>query len=144
MATANKKIGLGAKIGAGLVAAGAVAAAGYYFYGSKNAKQHRGTASTWANNLKKEVLREARGLKNMSAGDFADVVDSVVTTYKGVRSINAADLKRATNELKSNWKMVQRELEQEGKKTVSRARTVGRHAVSRGKKTVQKVAKKVR
>ncbi len=41
---AKKKISKGkvvAEIGAGLAAAGAAAAAGYYLYGSKNAKKNR-------------------------------------------------------------------------------------------------------
>ncbi len=47
MAKAKKtnKGKIAAEIGAGLLAAGAAAAAGYYLYGSKNAKKHRKTAA---------------------------------------------------------------------------------------------------
>jgi len=134
---------LAAEIGAGLAAAGAAAAAGYYFYGSSKAKQHRKVAAKWANDMKKEVVREAKRLKKVDPKALARVVDSVASTYRGVRSVNAADLKRAANELKSNWKLVHQEARQAGRTGVSRAKAVGKRALVRGKKTVKKIAKKV-
>lgn len=131
-----------AEIGAGLIAAGAAAAAGYYFYGSKQAGKHRKIAAKWAGDMKKEVIREAKGLKGINSRQFAKVVDAVADTYRSVRSVKAADLKRAANELKSNWDMVQREVEKGGRKTVSRAKVVGKRAIVQGKKTVKKVVKK--
>lgn len=97
-------------IGAGLAAAGVAAAAGYYFYGSKKAKDHRKIASKWASDMKKEVVKESKKLKDISPAEVAAVVDRVVETYKTVRSVDAADLKRAANELKANWEMVKREI----------------------------------
>jgi hypothetical protein len=119
------------KIGAGIIAAGAVAAAGYYFYGSKDAKKHRQVVTKWATDMKKQVMRKTKDLKNLNAQDFAKVVDTVMSTYEGVKSINAADLKQAAKELKANWKTVKSELEKQGKVSVSRA-----------KSTVKKVVKK--
>ena len=103
MAKKAKKTSKGkiaAEIGAGLAAAGAAAAAGYYFYGSKAAKKHRKIAAKWAGDMKNEVIREAKSLKKINPKDFAKVVDTVASTYRGVASVNAADLKRAANELK--------------------------------------------
>jgi len=101
---------LAAEIGAGLVTAAAVAAAGYYFYGSKNAKDHRKVATKWAGDMKKEVVRRAKGLKEMTEKDFTKIVNAVANTYRGVKKIDTADLKRAANELKSNWRAVKREI----------------------------------
>lgn len=123
---------IAAEIGAGLVAAGAAAVAGYYYYGSKKAKQHRQLAAKWAGDMKKEVMREMKSLKTVNARDFAKIVDTVAGTYRGVRSINAADLKKAANELKANLKMVQQEISK-----------TGRASLSRSKKTVKKITKKV-
>ena len=139
--TSKGKIAL--EIGAGLAAAGA-AAAGYYFYGSKQAKKHRKIAAKWAGDMKKEVIREAKRAKNMNAKDFAKIVDAVAGTYRGVASVNAADLKRAANELKSNLKMVQREIQQTSRKSVSHAKVVGKRVLARGKKTVKKIVKKAK
>lgn len=141
-----KKINKGkiaAEIGAGLVAAGAAAAAGYYYYGSKAAKKHRKIAAKWAGDMKNEVIREAKILKKINPRDFAKVVDTVADTYHGVRSINAADLKRAANELKANWKMVEREIGTTGRKSATRAKVVGKRVLARSRKTVKKIVKKV-
>ena len=143
MAKKTSKGVIVAEIGAGLAAAGAAAAAGYYFYASKHAKQHRKIAAKWAGEMKKEVMKEMQHLEKISEKDFAKVVDMVAATYSGVRSIKAADLKRAASELKSNWDMVQREMKRTGRKDVSRAKVVGKKALSGVKKAVKKIVKKV-
>ncbi|GEM_PF-478249 len=143
MAKKTTKGEVAAEIAAGLVAAGAAAVAGYYFYGSKKAKAHRKIAAKWATSMKKEVMREIKQLQKVTPGQFAKVVDTVASTYRGARSVNAADLKRAVNELKSNWDMVQREMQSEGAKNVSRAKTVGKRSLASGKKTVKKIVRKV-
>ncbi|MFM2330868.1 MAG: hypothetical protein RLZZ26_375 [Candidatus Parcubacteria bacterium] len=137
-----EKGNLGKKIGAGLLVAGAAAAAGYYFYGSKDAKKHRQTATKWASDLKKEVVRKAGDVKKMDAKGFGRIVDTVASTYNGVRSIDAADLRRAVKELKTNWKMVQREVMHAGSKDISRAKVVGKRVVASAKKTVKKPVQK--
>lgn len=118
----EKKSGKGKitlKISAGLVAAGAVAAAGYYFYGSEKAKKHRKIASKWAANMKKEVLQEAKKLEDVSSKTIAVVVDRVAKTYRADRTTDAADLKRAATELKTNWEKLQREAKRAVKKKIS-------------------------
>ncbi len=111
---------MAAGIAVGVAAAAAAAVAGYYFYGSKKAKSHRKIVAKWANDMKKEVIREVKSLEKVNPKDFARVVDTVASTYRGVRSVNAADLRRAANELKANWKMIQREIQKSGKKTVKK------------------------
>ena len=118
------------EVGVGLVAAGA-AAAGYYFYGSKDAKKHRKIAAKWATDMKKDVLKGAKKLEDASPKAFSAMVDSVAKTYQSARSIDAADMRRAAKELKDNWEMVQRE----AKRTV-------RKAVSSAKSTTKKIATK--
>lgn len=117
------------KIGAGLAAAGAAAAAGYYFYGSTHAKKHRNIAAKWAADMKKEVVKEAKNLKNLSPEAFAAVVDRIAKTYQGARSIQAKDVRRAANELKANWDMIRRETKRTVRTSASRARkTIGKRA----------------
>jgi len=112
-----------AKIGAGLVAAGAAtAAAGYYFYGSKKAKAHRKIATKWAADMKKEVLKETKRLEKTSPEAFAAVVDRVAKTYQGIRTVDIAEVKRAAKELKANWGIVRRETKRTVRKSVSRAK----------------------
>jgi hypothetical protein len=142
-----KKINKGkiaAEIGAGLVTAGAAAAAGYYFYASKAAKKHRLIAVKWANGLKKEVIHEVKKLDNVDPKKVGKVIDTVVDTYRGLRSVNKADLKRAVSELKSNWRLVAQEAQKTARKSASRAKVVGKSVLARSKKTVKKIVKKAR
>lgn len=144
MAKKTSRGKVAAEIATGLAVAGAAAAAGYYFYGSKKAKAHRKIAAAWANDLKKEVIREAKRLRNATPKDFAKVVDTVAKTYLDARSVNAADVKRAAHELKSNWEMVQREARKTGRAGVSRAKAAGTRSLARGKRAVKNVLKKTK
>ncbi len=137
MAKKTPKGKIAAEIGAGLVAAGAAAAAGYYFYGSKQAKKHRKVTAKLANDLKKEVVREAEQLESINSNDVKNVIDMVANTYRGVRSVDIADLKRASGELKANLRTVARE----ARKT---RRMMGKRALVHGKKTVKKITRKMR
>lgn len=98
------------EIGAGVLAAAAAAGAGYYFYGAKNAKRHRQAASKWAKGMKNEVVREAKKVKNIDQKTVAKIVDRAAVAYQGMRTVDAADLRAAAQELKKNWREVQREI----------------------------------
>lgn len=114
---------IAAEVGAGLVAAGvAAAAAGYYFYGSDSAKKHRKVTVKWANDMKKEVIKETKRLKSATPKAFAVIVDRVSKTYQGARAIDIAEVKRAAKELKANWETVQHEAKRTVRKSVSRAK----------------------
>jgi hypothetical protein len=105
MKKTTKKIAV--KVGAGVAIAGAAAALGYYFYGSKNAKTHRKIAAKWATEMKGKVVKEVKLVKKASPKIFAALVDKVA---KGYQSIDKAELKKAAAELKANWKMIQSEM----------------------------------
>lgn len=115
MKKAKKTSKTAIKVGTGLATAVAIAAAGYYFYGSKNAKSHRKIVSKWAIDMKKEVIREAKYLEKISPKAFSAIVDRVAKTYKDARSIDPADIKRAANELKTNWETIKREIKNKKK-----------------------------
>lgn len=115
-----------AEVGAGLAAVGAAAAAGYYFYGSDNAKKHRKVVVKWADDMKKEVLKEAKRLGSSTPKAFAVVVDRVAKTYEGARAIDTAEVKRAAKELKANWDMIQHEAKRTVRKSVSRAKATAK------------------
>ena len=133
-----------AEISAGIIAAAAAAAAGYYFYGSPQAKKHRKIAAKWATDMKKEVMWEAKKLKDISAKDFAKVVDTVARTYVAAQSVNAPDVKRAAAELKSNWETVLKEAKKKGKKGIVSTKSAGKKTIASGKKTVKKAVTKAK
>lgn len=145
MATKQSSKGkVAVEIGAGLIAAGAAAAAGYYYYGSAGAKKHRKIAAKWATDMKKEVIRDAKSFKEDNAKGFAKIVDTVASTYRDARSINAADVKRAAAELKANWDTIQREMKRSGKKSISKTGAVAKKAATAGKKSVKKIVQKIK
>lgn len=88
-------------IGAGALAA--AVAAGYYFYASKNAPEHRRVAARWAGGLKKEALREVKRLKKLDRAQVMKAIDAASALYDGARSVDRKEVVRAAKELKNNW-----------------------------------------
>lgn len=131
-----------AEVGAGLLAAVAAAsAAGYYFYGAKDAKQHRNATKKWAKGLKNDVIREAKKLKDLDEKAMAVIVDQAAKAYKGLDDVTPGDLKAAVAELKGNWESVKKELKRTGAKAKSSVKKAVKKAAP--KKVVKKVVKKV-
>lgn len=88
MATKTSKAIVAAEIAAGLAAVGA--AAGYYFYGSDDAKKHRQIAAKWARDLKKEVALQTKKLKNIDPEDYARIVSAVAKRLSDARKDSVA------------------------------------------------------
>jgi hypothetical protein len=143
-APANKK-GMStlakAEVGAGLLAAVAAAAgAGYYFYGAKDAKQHRSATKKWAKGLKNDVVREAKKLKDLDEKAMAVIVDQAAKAYKGLDDVTPGDLRAAVSELKGNWESVKKELKRTGAKAKASVKKAVKKAAP--KKAVKKAVKK--
>ena len=132
-----QKAELGAAAAAAVAAAGA---AGYWFYGSKDAKKHRSATAKWAKNLQKDVVKEAKKLKDLDEKAMAVIVDQAAKAYKGLDDVTPGDLRAAVSELKGNWESVKKELRRTAKKTVSSAKKTVKKAAP--KKAVKKAAKK--
>ncbi|MEO6536586.1 MAG: hypothetical protein ABIT47_02765 [Candidatus Paceibacterota bacterium] len=126
------------EVGAGVLAAAAAAGAGYYFYGDKNAKKHRASASKWAKDMKNDVVKEAKKVKKLDQKAIATIVDRASAAYSTVRSIDKKNLASAATELKKNWKEVQREIASAGKSATKSVKKT----VASAKKSVKKVVKK--
>ena len=141
---ARKKTATGTKVAevAGAAALAAVAA-GYYFYGTANAKKHRKAASTWAKGLKSDVSKKVKSLKKVDATSVAKIVDEAAKTYHSAKGASIADVHHAAKELKANWKKVHAELAPS--KAVKKAvKSVTAKKVTKAvKKNVKKVMKKV-
>ncbi|MES2668330.1 MAG: hypothetical protein V4644_01400 [Patescibacteria group bacterium] len=130
-----------AEIGAGVLAAVAAAgAAGYYFYGSKDAKKNRASTQKWAKGLKNDVVREAKKLKDLDEKAIAMIVDQAAKAYKGLDDVTPGDLRAAVSELKGNWESVKKELRSTAKKAGSSAKKAVKKAAP--KKAVKKAAPK--
>jgi hypothetical protein len=106
----QKKGGKGLAIGALAAGAAAAAAAGYFFYASPDAKKNRKIAVKWAGDMKKDVVREAKKLKNIDKAQLASIVDEAAAAYTSVKNVDKKDIVKAAKELKANWKMLAAEL----------------------------------
>lgn len=123
-------MGTARKVGTGIALAGLAAAAGYYFYASKDAKKNRRIASKWAHEMKSEVMAKAQNIKKMDKANVAAAVDNVAKAYRSAKNVDSKELARAAAELKKNWREIVRELS-----TPARKSTAGR------KKAAKKSAK---
>lgn len=135
----NRTITLGA---AALATAAAGAAAGYYFYVSKDAKANRKIAAAWARDLKKDVVREAKKVGDVSRADVIKLIDKAAAAYQSARSVDPKELRRAASELRANWEQVLREARGGATRTAARtkraAAKAGKRTVSTAKRTTRK------
>lgn len=141
--SSSKGVPAGA-LAAGAVAAAAAAGTAYYFYGSKKAKAHRRKAATWANGLKREVIKDAKKVQKLTGPTLAAIVDRAADAYKMAKDIDPAELRAATNELKRNWKMVAKELKDAGSFARGTKKAPKKSAKKPAKKRATKATKKRR
>ena len=118
------------KVGLGLLAATAGAAAGYYFYASKDAKKNRKIASKWAVAMKSEVMKTAKKVKNLDRKNLEQIVSNTAKTLSSMKNHDRKEVERAAHELKANWQIVMKELGHNS-------------TVKSAKKVVKSAAKKV-
>lgn len=129
---------------AGAALASMAAAAGYYFYGTKNAKKHRQAASAWAKGMKKDVMKKAASVKKLDAKTAAKIVDEASKAYKTAKGASLKDVQAAALELKKNWKNIETELapSTQVKKTLTKAVASAKKAMP--KKAAKQVKKAVK
>lgn len=141
------------ELGAGVLAAVAAAgAAGYYFYGTKNAAAHRESASKWAKGLKRDTMKQVKKLQKLDAKSVAAAVEKASEAYRKMEGVSKKDVDAAVEELKKNWTKMKKELEPstDVKKAVKTAtnpkaakKAVGK-VVKAATKAVKKAVKKSR
>jgi len=104
------------------VALGALAAAGYYFYASKNAKKHRNDVAEWARSFKKEVIKQLENAKEINQETIGEAVDRAVGAYQSLKAVDTSELLKAARELKDHWKEFAEDFAEEGKRSVRTVR----------------------
>ena len=92
------KGGTAGKVGLGLLAATAGAAAGYYFYASKDAKNHRKIATKWTSEMKSEVMKVAKKAKNLDRKNLEQIVNNASKTFQGMKDRNRPEVERAARD----------------------------------------------
>ena len=125
------------RLGKGVLAAAALAAVGYYFYASKDAKKNRRVAARWAGGLKKDVLKRAGALRNVDRAAVAAIVEQSARAYKGVRGLDRGEVERAASELKKNWQKIAAELKKGG----ASVKGAAKRATKRGKAAIKRATR---
>jgi hypothetical protein len=128
--TKNQAVG----IGVGLTAAVAAAAGAYFLYGSKNAAKNRKAVKSWMLKAKAEVLEKIEQAKDMTKEEYEQLIDTVTTTYQGVKDASKTDLSQFKKEMKDHWLLI-------AKSAAPKKAAVKKAVKKAGKKATQTVAK---
>ncbi len=95
----------------------AAAAGAYYLYGSKKAAAHRRAVNAWMRRAEREIVHEAKRLKNAAYTDatIKKVINHVAQRYEAARDLNPDDVKNFVSAVQKSWSnagsAVQRRLE---------------------------------
>lgn len=135
----QKKLAVG--VGVGLTALAAATAAGTYFFGGKKGAKNRAKVSKWADDAKKDVVKQLKGLEKVTKTSYAEAVDAVVTKYKQAKKIDPKELLAVAGELKGHWDAIAAEVEAAGKKVVPVVKKAAKKAIKKVTPT-KKVAPK--
>lgn len=128
MKQTTKRVAIG---GATLMATVAAAAGAYYLYGSKNAAQNRRTVASWMQKAEREIVREAKKLKNAAYSDatIKGIITEVAKRYTATKDIAPEDVQRFVSAVYARWKETGKSIKTRGtRKTAQKAakRTAGR------------------
>jgi hypothetical protein len=140
--TKNQAIG----IGVGLTAAAVAAAGTFFLYGSKNAAKNRKAVKSWTLKAKAEVLEKIEQAKEMTQEEYEQLIDTVSTTYTGVKDASKADLSTFKKEMKEHWLQIAKTAapkKKAAKKAVAKAVKKVTAPVAKAVKPVAKAAAKV-
>lgn len=96
-------------VGAGIGIA-AVAALGTYFLYGKNGAKNREKISGWMLKMKGEVLDKVEEVKEINKETYFKIVDEVALRYNGLEKVGSADLHKMTEDLKTAWEHLSKEL----------------------------------
>ncbi len=96
-------------IGAGIGLAALAAAGAYFLYGKRGAKNRERIAG-WTLQLKGEVLEKMEKLKDINQQAYNKLVDETAVRYGRVKRVSASELGHITDELKSAWMHIGKQL----------------------------------
>lgn len=93
-----------AALGAG--ATMAAAAGAYYLYGSERASAHRRKVGAWMRRAEREIVHEAKRLKNAAYTDanIKRVIDEVARRYEAARDLDPQDVRQFVSAVQKSWR----------------------------------------
>tara|TARA_B100000508_G_scaffold104639_1_gene82916 strand:+ start:11684 stop:12145 length:462 start_codon:yes stop_codon:yes gene_type:complete len=131
------------EIGVGLTAAAVAAAGAYFLYGSKNASKNRKAVKSWALKAKADVLEKLEEAKEMTRGEYEDLLTAAVGAYGSAKTVTKKDVKEFTTEMMSHWEALEKSMTKKKKPAKKTAKKAAKRVAKKpAKKTVKKAAKK--
>ncbi len=110
-------------VGAGITALAAAAAAGTYFFAGKRGKENRAKVSKWADTAKKDVVKQLKGMKDVTKSSYNTAVDAVVAQYKKAKKVDPKELIALASELKGHWDNIAGEVTKVARKVTTKKPT---------------------
>lgn len=110
-------------VGAGITALAAAAAAGTYFFAGKRGKENRAKVSKWADTAKKDVVKQLKGMKDVTKTSYNTAVDAVVAQYKKAKKVDPKELVALASELKGHWDNIAGEVTRAAQKVTTKKAT---------------------
>ncbi len=106
----KKELSKGAKVGLGIgLTTAALAAAGAYFLvGSKSAAQNRKKVKGWTLKAKGEVLETLEKAKEITAEEYAELVETATKAYGTVKEASKGEIKDFKNEMLEHWNKLEK------------------------------------
>jgi hypothetical protein len=110
MAKKSKNNHRAAEIGAGAVAAAALAVAGGYILWDRMGKQKQAKVKAWVANARKEAAQKvAMAKKKLSEVQYKQIVDAAVERYGSLANVDRAELEKTAATLKAEWQRIQKQ-----------------------------------
>lgn len=88
----------------------AVALAGYFFFGSKNAKKNKQKVEGWVTKARAEVLEKVKRVKKISRDKYEEIVDAISDKYAKIKEVGQEKADDLKQELKDRWTEVEKEV----------------------------------
>ncbi len=113
--------------GAGVLTAAALAAAAAYLLSDK---KQRTRAKAWVARARKEVAKNVRKAHRMGKKEYHRAVTRAMKRYAGLHNVNAAELVKATRDMKDEWKRLRKD-----------AKVLAKMVSAKGAKSAKEAAK---
>ncbi len=93
-------------VGAGVLTAAALAAAGAYLLSDK---KRRTKAKAWVTKTRREVAKHVKTARRMGEKEYHRVVDQAAKHIGAVHEVDMAEIAKAARDIRGEWKNIQKD-----------------------------------
>jgi hypothetical protein len=104
------------EVGAGVLTAAALVAAGAYILSDK---KRTAKAKAWVLKARKEVAKNIKAAKRLGESEYAHIVDRATKRIGSLHKVTRPELVKVAQELKAEWKHIHSAAKRAGKRTAA-------------------------